>query len=69
MLLYYFHFYKLWILVLLLELIKVFKFPAFLGNDAFMNEADALIIYLLLKISDILTECYIMLEFLHDLTM
>ena len=38
---------------------KSFKFPAFLGNDALINEADARFLYLLFKIRNILTGCYI----------
>jgi len=37
---------------------KSFKFSRVLGNDALINEAGVIFIYLLFKICNILTGCY-----------
>jgi len=54
--LHYFEFYKLWNFGLFIDLI--FKFSSFLGNDALIKEADVIFLYLLFKICNILTGCY-----------
>jgi len=38
---------------------KSFKFSRILGNDALINEVDVIFLYLLFKIHNILTGCYI----------